>query len=91
MKFVVDKLPNKCEECDYCAAAVMQSALGVAKQVNLCTLQTLVAPKSPNQEPNLINPEETPVKNYCPCVDNNSKIVDIKDVNSEPIKSSIIL
>ena len=91
MKFVVDKLPNTCEECDFCAVAVVQTPLGVAKQVNLCTLQTLAPPKTPNQEPNFIDVKKAPIENYCPCTDNQKKIIESNDVNSTPVKSSIIL
>lgn len=80
MKFVVDKLYSKCGECEYCADGLMQSPLGVAKQINLCMLQTLVAPKIPNQEPNLIDPEKSPIENNCPCGELNANV-----------KSSIIL
>jgi len=92
MKFVVDKLPDKCEECEYCAAAMAQSPLGVAKPVNLYTLQTLAVTQASNQEINFIDPEESPLKNYCPCTDNRSGIiVDANIVDSELAKGSIIL
>ena len=91
MKFVVDKLPNTCEECHFFFFSVMQTPLGVAKQVNLCTLQTLAPPKTPNQEPNFIDVKKTPIENYCPCTDNQKKIIESNDVNSTPVKSSIIL
>lgn len=94
MKFVVDKLPNTCGECEYCAAAMMQTPLGVAKQVNLCTLQTLKAPQEPNQQPILIEVDKSPVQNYCPCTDNSKKIIEngnLDTINSTPVKSSIIL
>ena len=89
MKFVVDKLPEKCEECEYCAAALLQTALGVTKQVNVCALQTIAPPKTPTQEPNFIDVKESPIKNNCPCSD-GKKII---DVNPSPIKpsSSLIL
>jgi len=83
MKILVDKMPNTCKECDYCAAAMIQSQLGVPKQVSLCTLQaSLIPPKSPDEEPNFLDIEKSPKDNKCPfkAFDDDSVDEDIKDI-----------
>ena len=94
MKFVVDKLYDTCGECDYCAEALMQTPLGVAKQVHLCTLHTLIAPKEPNQQPILLEIDKSPMYNRCPCTDKSATVIDVDNIDTikpENNTSSIIL
>lgn len=72
MKFVVDKLPTTCAECEYCAEAALMSPLGIPKQINICTLQQLVPPSNPYAEPVTIVKDNSPLMNNCPCCEQNS-------------------
>jgi len=68
MKFLVDEIPTSCKDCEFCAPAMMMTQLGVQKEINLCVLQTsLIPPKSPDQEPNLLDLTKSPYENQCPC------------------------
>lgn len=71
MKFLVDQLPTKCGECDYCAEALLQTPLGV-KEVNLCTMYTVFVPQRPDMEPKTIDPEKSPEENDCLCKTNGA-------------------
>lgn len=72
MRFVVDKLPATCANCEYCVDATLMSSLGIPKQVNVCILQQLVPPSSPYAEPITIEKGNSPTTNKCPCCEANS-------------------
>ena len=72
MKFVVDKLPATCANCEYCVDATLMFPLGIPKQVNVCILQQLVPPSNPYAEPITIERGNSPITNNCPCRDQNS-------------------
>ena len=76
MKFIVDQLPDKCEQCDYCADAIMQTPLGVPKPVSLCTLMAILIPQRPDIEPKTIDKTKTPWQNGCLCQDKNTTVAE---------------
>ena len=56
---------------------------GVQQPVNICMLQAVLTPQSPNEEPKTINKEKTPEENSCLCSTNGSKIITAENKSKE--------